>query len=169
MSTIELNQAMLMTTNFKETAANINNMQAVASAKNSNNLSNSAGSSGLQGSTKSATKTVNGGSYREKVGSTPEAVSSGASYYFKQDYMADLTKKCATKDFEQVTKLLTNLGPSDKSSNWFLEQRNLQRAQTSHENEISNLIDEKVSFEILLKGFEFSLTFEYRSWIIKNM
>lgn len=89
-----------MTNNFKETAANINNMQVVTSAKNSNSLTNSASNLGVQGSTKSASKTVNGLNSREKVGSTPEAVNSGASYFFKQDYMADLTKKCAGKDFE---------------------------------------------------------------------
>ena len=76
----------------------------------------------------------------------PEGVSTGAPYYYKQDYMADLTKKCATKDFEQVSKLLGNLGPSDKSTNWFLEKRNLERVNDNQGREIRELLDNKVSF-----------------------
>lgn len=78
--------------------------------------------------------------------------------------MADLSKKCATKDFEQVAKLLPNLGLSDKSSNWLLEQRNLLRSQAPNEKEISSLIEDKVSLRI----FELYL-FKYRVSTIKNM
>jgi hypothetical protein len=64
--------------------------------------------------------------------------------------MADLTKKCASKDFHQVSKLMGNLGPSDKSTNWFLEKRNLERGNGSPGREIRDLIDKKVSFCFLI-------------------
>ena len=57
--------------------------------------------------------------------------------------MADLAQKCATRDMEQVAKLLPNLGPNDKASNWLLEQRNLMRSDG--DKEISGLIAHKVS------------------------
>ena len=107
-----------MTSNLKEAAANINGMHMAVTAKNNGSYNTVRDA---QGSTKSTSKNVTGVSSGEKVGSSPEAVSTGASYFFKQDYMADLAKKCASKDFEQVSKLLGNLGPSDKSTNWFLE------------------------------------------------
>jgi len=118
--TIELTQAMLLTTNFKEAAANINNIQMNISAKKFSGISNV---HAPLGSTKGTSKNVTGVSSGEKVGSAPDAVSTGASYFYKQDYMADLAKKCASKDFEQVSKLMANLGPQDKASNWLLEQR----------------------------------------------
>ena len=89
------------------------------------------------------------------MSNVPEAVSTGAPYFYKQDYLADLTKKCASKDFEQVSKLLGNLGPSDKSTNWFLEKKNLERVNDSEGREIRDLIDTKVS------TLDFSLIFEY--------
>lgn len=58
--------------------------------------------------------------------------------------MTDLTKKCATKDFGQVTKLLTNIGTSDKATNWLLEQRTLQRAEATEGRDIRELIDTKI-------------------------
>jgi len=58
--------------------------------------------------------------------------------------MADLAKKCASKDFAQVSKLVANLGPNDKSSNWFLEQRTLNRAQATQGREVRDLIDSKI-------------------------
>ena len=81
----------------------------------------------------------------DKVGSAPDGATTGAAYFYKQDYMADLAKKCASKDFTQVSKLLGNLGPADKSSNYLLEQRSLNRAQASEGREIRDLIDKKVS------------------------
>ena len=59
--------------------------------------------------------------------------------------MSDLTKKCASKDFSQVSKLCTNIGTSDKATNWLLEQRTLQRAEATEGREIRELIDNKVS------------------------
>ena len=53
--------------------------------------------------------------------SAPDSVNTGGSYFYKTDYIADLTKKCATKDIAQVSKILTNMGTSDKASNWLLE------------------------------------------------
>ena len=79
----------------------------------------------------SQTKNGSGANTGDKVCSVPEAVSTGAPYYYKHDYLADLTKKCASRDFEQVSKLLGNLGPSDKSTNWFFEKKNLERVNDS--------------------------------------
>ena len=45
------------------------------------------------------------------VGSAgPEGLNTGSSYFYKADYIADLSKKCASKDMDQVSKLLTNIG-----------------------------------------------------------
>lgn len=57
----------------------------------------------------------------DKVSSAPDGADGGGSYFYKQDYVADLSKKCQSKDFEQVSKLLTNIGANDKASNWLLE------------------------------------------------
>ena len=35
----------------------------------------------------------------DKVGSAPDGSDAGASYYYKQDYLSDLSKKCQSKDF----------------------------------------------------------------------
>ena len=43
-----------------------------------------------------------------------------------------------------ISKLLGNLGPADKSTNFILEQRNLMRAQASEDREIRDAIQEKI-------------------------
>jgi len=143
-----------MTTNLREAAANISNLHMAH--KNGTSMINGHSLSGAQASPH---KTVTG----DKVGSAPEAVTTGASYFFKQDYMADLAKKCASKDFTQVSKLLGNLGPADKSTNWLLEQRTLNRAQASEGREIRELIDNKVSLNFKIPNSD------YRSSTNSNM
>ena len=64
--------------------------------------------------------------------------------------MSDLSKKCASKDFAQVSKILTNMGTSDKATNWLLEQRTLHRAHANEGKEIRNMIDDKVSFRFYI-------------------
>ena len=39
-----------------------------------------------------------------------------------------------------ISKLLGNLGPADKSTNFILEQRNLMRAQAQEDREIRDQI-----------------------------
>ena len=67
-----------MTTNFKEAAAMVNGsmMLRPALTPNSNQLA-----------------------IGDKVGSAPDGVDAGASYFYKTDYIADLSKKCSGKDF----------------------------------------------------------------------
>ena len=122
-----------MTTNFKEASANVNTMQNII-PQNSVVQTSSTSNGHVAG--------VNG---NEKIGTTPDGTSTGGNYFFKQDYMSDLTKKCASKDFAQVSKLCTNIGTSDKATNWLLEQRTLQRAEATEGREIRELIDKKVS------------------------
>ena len=43
-----------------------------------------------------------------------------------------------------ISKLLGNLGPADKSTNFILEQRNLMRAQAQEDREIRDQIREKI-------------------------
>ena len=43
-----------------------------------------------------------------------------------------------------ISKLLGNLGPADKSTNFILEQRNLMRAQAQEDREIRDQIQEKI-------------------------
>lgn len=76
--TIELQQALLMSTNFKEGAGIVNGTQITGSGPlpHSNQLTKS-----------------------DKVGSAPDGGDAGASYYYKQDYLSDLSKKCQSKDF----------------------------------------------------------------------
>ena len=84
------------------------------------------------------------------MGSAPDVTASGGTYFYKQDYMSDLSKKCASKDFAQVSKILTNMGTSDKATNWLLEQRTLHRAHANEGKEIRNMIDDKVSFRFYI-------------------
>jgi hypothetical protein len=67
-----------MSSNFKEAAAIVNGsvMLGPALTPNSNQLG-----------------------IGEKVGSAPDGVDAGASYFYKTDYIADLSKKCSGKDF----------------------------------------------------------------------
>ena len=134
--TLELAQAMLMTSNMKEAAANMNDLQMATAYAN--------GHYKVAPTTESTSKNVSGVTSGEKVGSAPETISTGASYFYKQDYMADLAKKCASKDFAQVSKLVANLGPNDRSSNWFLEQRTLTRAAATQGREVRDLIENKI-------------------------
>jgi hypothetical protein len=123
--TIELNQAFQLSTNLKEAAGVVNGSQMIAPAHvpGSNQLG-----------------------IGDKVGSAPDGADAGASYYYKADYIADLTKKCSGKDFTQISKLLTNMGTSDKASNWLLEQRTLQRAMATEGRDLRDLIQDKVSY-----------------------
>jgi hypothetical protein len=68
-----------MSTNFKEAATIVNGTQITGG--NDNQPSNSL----IKG---------------DKVGSAPDGGDAGASYFYKQDYVADLSKKCFSKDFE---------------------------------------------------------------------
>jgi hypothetical protein len=86
-SSVQLNQALLMSSNLKETSGVING-QSIAE--------------------------VNGGEPNQnlidtaKVGQNGD--NTGGSYFYKADYMSDLTKKCASKDLSQINKLLANIG-----------------------------------------------------------
>ena len=55
----------------------------------------------------------------------PDGLNTGPSRFSKADYIAALSKKCASKDIDEVSKLLTNIGTQDKASNILIEQRNL--------------------------------------------
>lgn len=114
-----------MSTNFKEAAGIVNGSVMLGPALNPN--SNQLG-------------------LGDKVGSAPDGVDAGASYFYKTDYIADLSKKCSGKDFAQISKLLTNMGTSDKASNWLLEQRTLQRAMATEGRDLRDLIQDKVSY-----------------------
>lgn len=46
----------------------------------------------------------------------------------------------------QITKLVGNLGPADKSTNFILEQRNLLRSQADEDRDIRDAIKDEVSF-----------------------
>ena len=122
---IELNQAFQLSTNLKEAAGIVNGSQMLAPSQvpNSNQL---------------------GGG--DKVGSAPGDADAGGSYFYKTDYISDLSKKCSGKDFAQISKLLTNMGTSDKASNWLLEQRTLQRAMATEGRDLRDLIQDKVSY-----------------------
>jgi len=76
--------------------------------------------------------------------SDPTAVDTGQGYFYKQDFMADLSKKCANKDFELVTRLLNNFGPSDKASNLLLEKKNLETAHATEGKELRDILVRKL-------------------------
>lgn len=72
-----------------------------------------------------------------------QMIDTGAGYFSKNDYVADLLKLCQVrKDTEQVNRLLLNLGTQDKASNWLLEQRNLARAFSKENREIRDLLNQ---------------------------
>jgi len=50
----------------------------------------------------------------------------GSNYFFKNDYVGDSLR--LQDAMQSVSRLLGNLGTSDKSSNFLLEQRNLMRS-----------------------------------------
>ena len=45
----------------------------------------------------------------------------------------------------QICKLVGNLGPADKSTNFILEQRNLLRSQADEDRDIRDAIKDEVS------------------------
>ena len=67
----------------------------------------------------------------------------GGQYFYKNDYVGDSVR--LSDAMQSVSRLLGNLGTSDKASNFLLEQRNLMRAQAKENKEIRDLIQEKVS------------------------
>lgn len=67
----------------------------------------------------------------------------GGGYYLKNDYVGDSVRLADA--MQSVSRLLGNLGTSDKASNFLLEQRKLMRAQAKENKAIRDLIDEKVS------------------------
>ena len=82
--TIELTQAMLMTTNHRETAANLADPHPIHLSQNGIASGPRAKVDGSpEGQGKANSQTANGGNRRDKVGSTPEATNSGATYFFK--------------------------------------------------------------------------------------
>jgi hypothetical protein len=66
----------------------------------------------------------------------------GASYFYHHDYLADQMR--LSEQMRSVSRLVGNLGTSDKASNYILEQRNLLRAQAKENKVIRDLIDDKV-------------------------
>ena len=50
----------------------------------------------------------------------------GVGYFFQNDYVSDMAK--LSDSMTNISKLIGNLGPADKSTNFILEQRNLMRA-----------------------------------------
>ena len=81
---------------------------------------------------------------RETASRVNNLTAGGANYFFKNDYVGDSMR--LTDAMQSVSRLLGNLGPSDKASNFLLEQRNLMRAQSKENKEIRDLIEEKVRF-----------------------
>lgn len=73
-------------------------------------------------------------------------VSSGNPHFHKHDYVHSLLHTCLSSDMQQLSRLLLNLGPHDKSSNFLLEQRSLNRAQAQENLPIRNLINQEVSY-----------------------
>ena len=67
----------------------------------------------------------------------------GAGYFFQSDYVADTMRMADS--FVQVGKMVANLGPWDKSSNFILEQRALMRAQAEEDKDIRDAIAREVS------------------------
>jgi hypothetical protein len=63
-------------------------------------------------------------------------------YFFQSDYVSDTMR--LTDSIGNVTKLLSNLGPTDKSTNFIIEQRGLLRAQAQEEKEVRQMIDDKI-------------------------
>jgi len=66
----------------------------------------------------------------------------GTGYFFQNDYLADTLR--LSDAMTKVSRLLGNLGPADKSTNFILEQRNLMRAQANEGRQIRDLIDQEI-------------------------
>jgi hypothetical protein len=69
----------------------------------------------------------------------------GSSYHLKNDYVGDSLR--LVNSMQSVSRLLSNLGTSDKASNFLLEQRNLMRVQALENKEIRGLIEDQVSHQ----------------------
>lgn len=67
----------------------------------------------------------------------------GSTYFLKNEYVGDATRM--SDAMQSVSRLIGNLGTSDKASNFMLEQRKLMRAQAKENKHIRALMDEKVS------------------------
>lgn len=66
----------------------------------------------------------------------------GSGYFLKNDYIGDTMR--LSEAMQSVSRLVGNLGTSDKASNFLLEQRNLLQVQAKENKEIRELLDEKV-------------------------
>jgi hypothetical protein len=67
----------------------------------------------------------------------------GSGYFFKNDYVGDSLR--LSDAMHTVSRLLANIGTSDKASNFLLEQRKLMQAQARENRPFRDLIDQKVS------------------------
>lgn len=67
----------------------------------------------------------------------------GSGYFLKNDYVGDSLR--LSDAMQSVSRLLGNLGTSDKASNFLLEQRKLMQAQAKENKHVRDLIEQKVS------------------------
>ena len=88
-------------------------------------------------------------------------VSSGNGHSYKHDYVNSLVHTCLSSDMQQLSRLLLNLGPQDKSSNFLLEQRSLQRAQAQENRSIRDYSNKQVSKQIHLTNLFYRYCFSF--------
>lgn len=63
---------------------------------------------------------------RYGAGQVTQHTPGGVGYFFQSDYVGDAMR--LSDSLGQIGKLVGNLGPADKSTNFILEQRNLLRS-----------------------------------------
>ncbi len=80
---------------------------------------------------------------REAAGRVNGLTAGGSGYFLKNEYVGDATR--LSDAMQSVSRLMGNLGTSDKASNFLREQRRLMRAQAKENKRIRELIDDKVS------------------------
>jgi len=65
--------------------------------------------------------------------------SGGSGYFLKNDYVGDASR--LSDAMQSVSRLLGNLGTSDKASNFLIEQRKLMRSQAKENKRIRDFMD----------------------------
>ena len=77
---------------------------------------------------------------KEAAGMVNGLTTGGTSYFLKNDYIGDSSR--LQDAIQSVSRLLGNLGTTDKASNYFIEKRNLMRAISKENNIIRDLIED---------------------------
>lgn len=90
---------------------------------------------------------------KEAAGQVAQSMDAGVGYFLQSDFLGDNLR--LSDSMAHIGKLVSNLGPCDKSTNFILESRRLAKAQATEDR----LVRDKIGEEIV-DGLEYVRTKE---------